>query len=114
MIKESVTPLVKKEALLDSYFSQEISKADMQAMNRKYDLQLEELLKRRSTAQQAPPKVSALRDSIEKELRNMLNMETESAVFCKNMVKKLTVFRDRHLELRLNELPHVFWFTDCP
>ena len=103
----------KKEALLDSYFSQEISKADMQAMNRKYDLQLKDLLKRRNTAQQSPSKLSALQQSIEKELRDILNMEATSDVFCKNMVKSLRVFKDRHLELQLNELPHVFWFTDC-
>lgn len=104
----------KKEVLLDSFLSQEISKADMQAMNRKYDLQIEDLTKRKKAALQRPSEAAALQTSLEGEIRAILSMEIESDVFCKSMVKSLTVFKDRHLELRLKELPHVFWFTDCP
>ena len=37
--------------------------------------------------------------------------ETESQVFCKTVVDSRTVFPDRHIELRLNHLSHIFHFT---
>ena len=83
-------------------------------MKRKYDLQIEDLTKRKKAALQRPSEAAALQTSLERESRAILSMETESDVFCKSIVKSLTVFRDRHLELRLKELSHVFWFTDCP
>jgi hypothetical protein len=33
-------------------------------------------------------------------------------VFCKTMLDNLTVFKDRHMELRLDGLPLVFWFAE--
>ena len=103
----------KKEAVLDSFFSGEITKEDMQAMNRKYDGQLEGLRHRREEAdlrQRENRDADALHAVVRSEVSAILNGEAESEAFCKAMVDSLTVFRDQPMELRLQKLPHVFYF----
>ena len=105
----------KKEAVMDSCFSGEITKEDMQAMNRKYDSQIEELRQRKKEAelgQRDRRDPNALRTAIQTEVSGILNGEIESEVFCKTMLDGLTVFKDRHMELRLKKLPLVFVFAE--
>ena len=105
----------KKEAVMDSYFSGEITKDDMQAMNRKYDGKIEELRQRQKDAKlrsQENRDSKTLRAAIRSEVSGVLNGEIESEVFCKTMLDNLTVFKDRHMELRLDGLPLVFWFAE--
>ena len=104
----------KKEAVMDSYFSEEITKEDMQAMNRRYDAQIEELHQRQVDAelrQKEKRDSKALRSAIHKDVSAILSGKIESDVFYKTMLESLTVFKDRHMELRLNGLPHVFRFA---
>ena len=104
----------KKEAVMDSYFSEEITKEDMQAMNRRYDAQMEELRQRQKDAelrQKENRDSKALRSAIQSELSDILSGKIESEAFCKNMLESLTVFRDRRMELRLQRLPQVFRFA---
>lgn len=103
----------KKEAVLDSYFSGEITLEEMQVMNRKYEAQREDLLRRQQGAEQRNKKhrdPEILRSSLENRIAKILNLETESQAFCKSLVESITVFKDRHLELCLQELPQVFLF----
>lgn len=104
----------KKEAMMDSYFSGEITKEDMQAMNRKYDGRIEELHRQQKEAElrhQEHRDSKTLRATIQSEVSDILCGEIESDVFCKTMLESLTVYKDRHMELRLNRLPHVFQFA---
>ena len=104
----------KKEAVLDSYFSGEISKDDMVSMNRKYETQLEDLRRQQKEAEdlrREKKDLSSLRETIESEVNAILAMETVSEVFCKTLAESLTVFKDRHIELRLNWLPQIFQFA---
>lgn len=104
----------KKEAVMDSYFSKEITKEDMQSMNWKYDRQITELRQRLNEAdlrQRKNRDFKTLRATIQSEVAGILNGEIESEVFCKTMLDSLTVFKDRHMELRLNLLPQVFQFA---
>ena len=104
----------KKESVMDSYFSGEITKEDMQAMNRKYDSQIENLRQRKKGAelrQYENRDTKALHTAIQTEVSGLLNGEIESAVFCKTILDSLTVFKDRHVELRLKLLPQVFQFS---
>ena len=99
---------------MDSYFSGEITKEDMQAMNRKYDSQMEDLRQRKKDAelrQDENRDSEALCAAIQAEVSDILNGEIESEVFCKTMLDSLTVFKDRHMELRLRFLPQVFQFA---
>ena len=104
----------KKEAVMDSYFSKEITKEDMQSMNWKYDRQIDELrqrLKEAELRQRENRDSKTLRATIQSEVAGILNGEIESEVFYKTMLDSLTVFKDRHMELRLNLLPQVFQFA---
>lgn len=103
----------KKEAVMDSYFSGDITKEEMQAMNRNYDRQKEQLLQRKKEAELRRKEhrdPEALCGTLETQVSGILTMETISQAFCKSMVDTLTVFRDRHMELRLQGLAQVFHF----
>ena len=103
----------KKVAVIDSYFSREITKADMQAMNCKYDSQLKELRIRQANTellQRENPDSKPLCTAIQSEISGILNGEIESEVFYKSMLDRLIVFKDRHIELQFNCLPHVLHF----
>lgn len=105
----------KKEAVMDSCFSGELSKADMQAMLRKYDGQIEELRCRLLEAElrrQSGKDRNALLESICSEVAGILDGDIESEAFFKATVENLTVFPDRHTELRLKYLAQVFHFSD--
>ena len=104
----------KKEAVMDSYFSEEITKEEMQAMNRKYDGLIKELRQRQMDAelrQKEKRDPKALRSAIQSEVTDILSGKIKSEAFCKNMLESLTVFKDRHMELRLNCLPQLFRFV---
>lgn len=104
----------KKEAVLDSYFSQEITKEDMVSMKSKYDEQIRGLQERQHQANlrnQEKKDMQTLKAAIELEVKSILNGETESEVFSKILLDRLTVFKDRHIELTLNGLPQIFQFV---
>jgi hypothetical protein len=105
----------KKEAVMDSYFSGEIPKSDMQAMNRRYDLQIEDLLQRKLAAERRRREnrdTKSLRAALRSEVAGILTGGIMSDVFCKTMLESLTVFHDRHMELRLRFLPMAFRFSE--
>ena len=105
----------KKEAVMDSYFSQEISKEDMRIMTQKYERRIEELYGLIESA-----KHTQVHNQDKKELyleiKNLItaivNGEVESEVFYKTILYSMTVYHDRHIELRLNHLAHVFRFGE--
>ncbi len=104
----------KKEAVMDAYFSREISKENMISFTTRYEQQLSDLRKRLEEAQNrkdSKQDSTALRTQIHSEVTAILRGETESEVFYKNLLESLTVFKDRHMELRLKWLPLVFHFS---
>ncbi len=100
----------KKEAVLDSYFSREISKEDMTAMKERYEKQMEGLQKRLTQAE-ARHDPQDRKAEISRTVAAILSGETESEVFSKAMLDCLTVYKDKHMELKLNGLPQVFQFA---
>lgn len=101
----------KKEKLMDSYFAGEISKEDMISMKQKYDSQLASLRERLTKAQQRQEESSDVKAEISAVVAAILSGETASEVFSKMLLDQLTVFKDRHMELKLNKLPMVFHFA---
>lgn len=104
----------KKESVMDSYFSGNISRSDLQAMKQRYEQQLEALHERLTRAeerQKANKDTSQLNAAIRSEVTSILNCEIDSEVFYKTMLDCLTVFKDRPMELRLKHLPLVFQFA---
>ena len=100
----------KKEAMLDSFFSGDITKEEMQSMNSKYDKKLEELHRLQGETGPEDWDPGTLQETIRSEVTNILNGTKESEVFYKALLVHLTVFKDRHMELRLKYLPQVFFF----
>lgn len=104
----------KKEAVLDHYFSGDISKNDMQAMKKRYEDQIKshrERLEKAEAQQENDGDTVLLKQEIQAEISALLDYRVESEVLSKTLLKDLTVFPDKHLELRLNDLPMVFWFA---
>lgn len=103
----------KKEAVMDHYFSGDISKEDMQAMKRRYEDQEQSFRERLEKAEvkQQGSVTAQLKQTIQAEVTDLLNFQVESEVLGKTLLNSLTVFQDKHMELRLNDLPMVFWFS---
>lgn len=104
----------KKEKLLDSYFAEEISKEDMVSMKETYENQLTALRERLNKAQQRQADAADtqhLKEAIRGEVGAILRGEMDSEVLSKTLLDQMTVFKDRHIELKLNALPMVFHFA---
>ena len=104
----------KKEAVMDHYFSGDISKADMFSMKRRYEAQEAALQERMKTAEQRLQEGRStlqLKEAIQGEVTALLKGEMESTVLSKQLVDRLTVFKDKHMELRLMDLPQIFRFV---
>ena len=87
----------------------------MLAMKTRYESQSRSLKKRIEDAEKQKALgnvVDSLRETIQSEVAALLCFDKESEVLCKTLLQDLTVFPDRHMELRLNDLPQVFYFTE--
>lgn len=102
----------KREAMLDSYYSGEISNHDMNSLKLNYDTQLTSLLTKKQEAEDKAKKHKDHCQHIRTELRKLLHFHTDSEVFLKSMLERLTVYKDRHMELKLRNLPFIFWFSE--
>ena len=105
----------KKEAVMDAYFSHDISKEDMVAFLSKYEQQqniLRQRLKAALNQTESWQDSSVLRSKIQAEITSILYGEADNELFYKTLLQDLTVFKDRHMELRLNWLPQVFHFAE--
>ena len=104
----------KKIAVLDSYFSGDITKEELEVMKQTYDQQIMEAQKRTKEAERQQKEnrdFKFLKEDMRSQVFGILNCDVESQVFYKNVLDHLTVFKDRHVELRLQRLPHVFCFS---
>ena len=101
----------KKEKMLDSFYDGIISKDDMKAMNHKYDIQLDFLRERLENLKKAKCSPQQIKTEIQAEIIGLLSGEIESEAFYKHLIGQLTVHKDRHLELKLTNLPMVFCFS---
>lgn len=99
---------LKKEAMLDSFFGGETSNDEMVRMKKKYDTGIAKL----------EHQIHDLNDKnmddidLPSTLRSILTGEGEREVFIKTILKSITVFRDRHMELRFKGSNFVFWFEE--
>ena len=109
--KEMEFVQLKKAAMMDSYFAKEITKEDMIAFKRNYNLKLEELQQRFEDASRKAFDVEKMTSQIMEDISDILKGDIESEVFYKNMLESMTVFQDRRIELHLKYLPQVFWFS---
>lgn len=104
----------KKEAVLDAFFSKTVTKEEMRMMNERYDGQLSELQDRLEAVRQKGAlhyDLEQLSADVRQEVAAIVNGDTQSEVFYKNVLDHLTVYRDNRVELRLNLLPQKWVFV---
>lgn len=104
----------KKEDVLDAFFSQSITKAEMRLMNERYDRELFALQKRldavKSRARIAYG-TDTLREDIKKHVAAIVNNAEASDVFYKNILERMVVYKDQRIEVKLNHLPQKWIFV---
>lgn len=105
--RESQMLSTKKEAVLDSYFSGDISKEEMQTMLQRYKIQAEHITDQMKSIIDY---TQHTRRELCKIAASILQFDMVSQAFCKEILEEITVFGDRHVELRLKGLGHVFKF----
>lgn len=104
----------KKERIMDAYLDGAFSKDEMLAMKGKYDAQIEALTDRLAVAEERQKNGTdraQLKQSLCKKLTALLRGEQESEVLYKTILDKITVFKDRHMELTLSGLSQVYVFS---
>lgn len=106
LLREITRTEHKKQVMLDSFFAGEISREDMLAMREKYESQIKKL---RSRGQRKS--MSDCGENIKECLISILQGNKESEVFYKMILHEITVFKDKHMELRMHHLPHIFHFA---
>lgn len=104
----------KKEDVLDAFFSQSITKEEMRMMNERYDRDISGLQTRLDAVREKEKlryDTGQLGADVRKQVNGILSGETESEVFYKNILDRMVVYRDAHVELRLNLLPMKWVFV---
>lgn len=98
----------KKEGLMDAYFSGDLSRSEMLNMKSRYDSQLNAIQKRMDAIRNPP----GVQPPVLEELLMILTAQRDSEAFYRTILNKITVFKDRHMELTMNHLPLVFRFAE--
>lgn len=104
----------KKEAVLDAFFSQTVTKEEMRLMNERYDQELAALDQRIQAVREKQKlcyDASRLADDVRQKVKAIVCGETDSEVFYKNILDHMTVYRGGRVELHLNLLPQKWVFV---
>ena len=104
----------KREAALDAFFSQDITREEMRRMTGRYDreaAELRERLARTGARSESSCEKAALRDDIRRRVAGLVNGEGDSEIFCKTILDHMVVYRDQRVEVRLNLLPQTWCFV---
>lgn len=104
----------KKEKIMDAYLDGAFTKEEMLALKGKYDAQLDALRQRLTTAQEKQKNGTdrtQLKASLTSKVNTLLTGQQESDILCRTVLDQITVFKDRHMELRFQGLQQVFRFA---
>lgn len=104
----------KKQNVLDSFFSKNITKEDMRMMNERYDKQIGELQERLQAVkarEQIHYETGTLKNDVRKQVTDMVSGLTESEIFYKNVLDQMVVYPDQRVEVKLNLLPQKWIFV---
>lgn len=98
----------KRDVMMECYFSGEITAADMKHMNEIYQRQQETIIQQQETEAVWDPVTR--RTTLYQEIDEIFSNISLNKTFGRAILHSLTVFPDRHLELRLQALPCTFHF----
>lgn len=104
----------KKADVLDTFFSKQITKEEMQLVNQRYDGELEDL-QRRLEGVRERESITYEEDQLEKDVgrqvADIVNCRADSEVLYKNVLDHMVVHKDRKIEVFLNLLPQKWTFV---
>lgn len=103
----------KKENVLDAFFSKNITIEEMRMMKERYDNQLDGLQERLQAVKEQERSnnvTDTLKETIQKQVTDMMSGFTESEIFYKNVLDQIVVYPDRRVELKLKLLPQRWVF----
>lgn len=99
----------KKEAVMDAYFSGDITVQDMQCMRERYQRQQDRLdCDQVGEAQPWENRGQAMKQVLHALLQGRLS----SDALYRTLIQEMVVYPDRHVELTLRGLPHIFVFSE--
>ena len=104
----------KKADVLDAFFSKQITKDEMQLVNRRYDGELEALQKRLEATRvrgNVTYKTERLREDVSRQVSDIVNGKTDSEMLYKNVLDHMVVHKDRKVDVYLNLLPQKWTFV---
>lgn len=114
-LEYEISQLNKKKAdVLDAFFSRQITKEEMQLVNRRYDKELEALQKRLEAAQARGSityETEQLREDVGRQVAEIVNGRTDSEALYKNVLDRMVVYKDKKVEVYLNLLPQKWTFV---
>ena len=116
LMRDTETVTEKKKKVLDSFFSEAITKSEMKTMNQEYDNQLAFLEEQIADAQRYLEQLMAvdsedagimtkLKKEVMDKLERMVSFEEAPDSFLASMVDHVKCYPDRTLEVALNILP---------
>lgn len=103
----------KKTDVLDTFFSRQITKEEMQLINQRYDRELEALQKRLEAAWARGSityETEQLREDVGRQVADIVNVRADSEVLYKNVLDHMVVHKDQKVEVYLNLLPQKWTF----
>ncbi len=104
----------KREAALDAFFAQDITKAEMRQMTERYDREMTQLQERLSAARARAEVVydkGELERDIKRRVTALVQGEQASETFYKTILDQMVVYPDQRVEVRLNLLPRTWTFV---
>ncbi len=104
----------KKADVLDAFFSKQITKEEMQLVNQRYDMELERLQQRLKEVQvkiDITYNLEKLQEDVARQVSAIVNGQTDSETFYKNVLNHMVVHKDRKVEVFLNLLPQTWTFV---
>ena len=102
----------KKLVLLDSYLSLNITEEEMSVLKREYENRIAALQTRAEEEIRDRTEREGRREQLKMQVESILAGETVSEIFLKSVLDGVTVFKDRHVELTLLEIPQVFRYSE--
>lgn len=115
VLEHEINQLKQKKAdVLDAFFSKEITKEEMQMVNRRYDGELEELQRRLKAARERES-ITYEKEQLEKDVgrrvADLVNCRADSEVLYKNVLDHMVVRKEQKVEVYLNLLPQKWTFV---
>lgn len=113
-LQSRITRILKmKDKMMDTYYSDDISKEEMKEKRLEYDAKISELQQQLEIVK-AQKKIRAETASsinnVRKQVSDIISGTIECEAFYKNLLEQMVVYPDHHVEVKINKLPQKWIF----